>query len=121
VLRTALVLVASLSVLADPGPAKEPPRLDLARLYLASGTAVRVAPEVEALAGQRVRVAGFMARMEEYLPRGALYLTRMLIEAEEGGGGTGDLPPGALRVEVPRLAGEEIEWIPGAREVTGVL
>jgi len=120
VLHAAVALVVSLSASCDPATSKEAAKLDLAKLYVTNGASVRVAPDVEALAGRCVRVVGFMARMEEP-PRSALYLTRAPVEAEEGGGGTGDLPPGALRVEVPRFTGQEIEWIPGAIEVTGVL
>jgi len=96
------------------------PRLDLARLYVSTEGGSRVAPEVETLQGHRVRVAGFMVRMED-APRGAFYLTRAPLEAEEGGGGTGDLPPGTLRIELPRLAGQEIEWAPGLVEAIGTL
>jgi len=117
----ALLLVAALAAPGSLQASREPSRLELAKLYVTTGTGARVAPEVEALAGRRVRVVGFMAKMEEYVPRGALYLTRMPVETEEGGGGTGDLPPGALRVEVPHLAEKEIEWIPGAVEVIGTL
>jgi hypothetical protein len=121
VLHVALVLLASLSVSTDPPAPNELPQLDLSKLYVSNGMGIHVAPEVEALAGHRIRVVGYLARMEEYVPRGAVYLTRLPVETEEGGGGTGDLPPGALRVEVPRLAGEEIEWVPGAVEVIGTL
>jgi len=117
----ALALVVSLASASDQAASKELPRLDLAKLYVTNAIGARVAPEVEALEGCRVRVTGFMAKMEEYVPRGALYLTRVPIETEEGGAGTGDLPPGALRVEIPRLAGDEIEWIPGPIEAVGVL
>lgn len=115
-----LALVVSLSAAAGTAP-EELPRLDLARLYVATPAGAQVAPEVSALGGQRVRVVGYMARMEDEVPRGCLYLARAPVETEEGGGGTGDLPPGTLRVEIPRLAGEEIEWVPGPLEVTGVL
>lgn len=116
-----LALAVSLSAAGVPATPKELPRLDLARLYVATPGGAHVAPEVAALDGQRVRVVGYMAKMEDYVPRGSLYLARAPIETEEGGGGTGDLPPGALRVEIPRLADEEIEWVPGPLEVTGVL
>jgi hypothetical protein len=103
-----------------PPSSSEPVSLELARLYVASEGGARVAPEVEALHGRRVRALGFMARMEE-APKGAFYLTRYPVEAEEGGAGTGDLPPGALRVEIPRLRGEEVAWVPGVVEAVGSL
>ena len=115
--------IAFLLAAADEPPKRlvaDPARLDLARLYVPTERGARVAPEVEALRGRRVRVLGFMARMEE-APRGAFYLTRRPVESEEGGAGTADLPPGALRVEVPRLAGQEIAWAPDVIEVVGTL
>lgn len=99
---------------------EEPPRLDLARLYVSTASTTRIAPEVEALRGRRVRAVGYMARMED-APKGAFYLTRFPVEAEEGGAGTGDLPPGALRIEIPRLAGEEVAWVPDVVEAVGTL
>lgn len=95
-------------------------RLDLARLYENDARAARVAAGVEALHGERVRVAGYMVRMEG-APPGAFYLARYPMEAAEGGAGTADLPPGALRVEGSSRAGEEVAWVPGVVEVTGTL
>jgi hypothetical protein len=118
-----LALALFLSSAAEEAPKTAPPeptRIELAKLYASTGRGARVAPEIEALRGRRVRVLGFMARMED-APKGAFYLTRHPVEAEEGGAGTGDLPPGALRVEVPRLAGEEVAWIPGVVEAIGTL
>jgi hypothetical protein len=121
--QTALALALFLCSSADAAsrpPSEEPVRLDLAKLYRSTGRGTRVAPQVEALRGRRVRAVGFMVRMEE-APRGAFYLTRHPVEAEEGGAGTGDLPPGALRVEVPSLASEEVAWVPDVVEAVGRL
>lgn len=124
-----LTVALTVCLLAAPPPpsaavapvrSSDPTPLDLGRLYAATASGARVAPEVQALRGRRVRVVGYMAKMED-APRGAFYLTRTPVEAEEGGAGTGDLPPGALRVEVPRLAGEEVAWVPDAIEAVGTL
>jgi hypothetical protein len=122
-LSSTIVAIALLLLPASLPPSTsevEPVRLELDRLYETTAGTARVAPEVEALRGHRIRVAGYMVRMEE-APRGAFYLARYPVEAEEGGAGTGDLPPSALRVEVPTLAGQEVEWIPGPVEVVGNL
>ncbi len=119
---TFAVLLLAFSAADAPAkaPSTEPVLLDLARLYVASERGARIAPEVEALRGRRVRARGFMVRMEDP-PRGAFFLTRYPVDAEEGGAGTGDLPPGALRVEVPRLRGGEVEWVPDVVEAVGTL
>ena len=73
-----------------------------------------------ALDGQRVRIQGFMARMEDG-PAGAFYLASHPVNCDEGGAGTGDLPPDAVLVTVPWAAGVEIPFLAGPREVVGVL
>ena len=119
--RAALALALWLLSATDPAAKpEEPARLDLARLFVSTKEGTRVAPAVEALRGRRVRVVGFMAHMEE-APRGAFYLTRHPAEADESGAGTADLPPHAVRVESPRLAGEEIAWMPDLVEAVGTL
>jgi len=73
-----------------------------------------------ALDGQRVRIVGFMARMEDG-PAGAFYLASRPVSCDEGGAGTGDLPPDAVLVVVPWSAGAEIPFLAGPLEVVGVL
>jgi hypothetical protein len=72
------------------------------------------------LAGKRVRIAGFMAEMEEP-PKGGFYLCPSPAFAAEGGGGTADLPPGAVFVVVSSAAGKQLETIRRPLEVTGLL
>jgi hypothetical protein len=60
-----------------------------------------------------------MAELEEP-PRGAFYLTFRPVRCDEGGAGTGDLPPDSVRVVVRSAAGEEIPFYPGLLEVTGL-
>jgi hypothetical protein len=87
---------------------------------LAPGPKLAPSPKAVALAGKRVRLVGFMAELEDP-PRGAFYLTARPVKCDEGGGGTGDLPPDAVRVVVRTAAGQEIPFYPGAIEVSGVL
>jgi hypothetical protein len=72
------------------------------------------------LDGKRVRLVGFMARME-LLPKGAFFLTPRPVYCDESGGGTADLPPEAVRVVVRSFAGKPIPYTPRLLEVTGVL
>ncbi|MET0594055.1 MAG: hypothetical protein ABW133_15250 [Polyangiaceae bacterium] len=70
------------------------------------------------LAGQRVRMTGFMAEME-LAPKGAFYLTPIPIRCDEAGGGTADLPPTSVLVVVPTEKGRKIDHVAGELEATG--
>jgi hypothetical protein len=61
-----------------------------------------------------------MAELEDP-PRGAFYLTARPVRCDEGGGGTGDLPPDSVLVIARSATGQELPFYPGAIEVTGVL
>jgi hypothetical protein len=87
---------------------------------LAPGPKLVPSPRLATLKGRRVRLVGFMAELEDP-PRGAFYLTARPVRCDEGGGGTGDLPPDAVRVIVRSAAGQEIPFYPGPLEVSGVL
>jgi hypothetical protein len=64
--------------------------------------------QAKALAGQRVRLVGYMAHLEEG-PTDGFYLSPTPVHGDEMGGGTGDLPLVAVRVHlrpVPRALPE---------------
>jgi hypothetical protein len=110
----------AVTLTAPPPPGRpEPAPLDLTRTTVVDGGTSRVAPEVEQLAGRRVRAVGFMVRMEEPSPA-AFWLARWPTDADESGGGTADLPPDAVRVEVPWLP-KEVPFVPGPVEVVRTL
>jgi hypothetical protein len=73
-----------------------------------------------ALNGQRVRIVGFMAHMEEPV-HGAFYLCPRPTECAEGGAGTGDLPASAVRVILPGPPDRALPFNPQALEVVGRL
>jgi hypothetical protein len=110
------LLVPASTPAAEPGQAVQLAFSDL----LASGPRLAPSPKVIALAGRRVRLIGFMAELEDP-PRGAFYLTARPVRCDEGGGGTGDLPPDAVLVTVRSASDQEIPFYPGAIEVAGVL
>jgi hypothetical protein len=122
-LALVLALAASSPRATAPSPAAgavAPATLSFDRLFTVSKAGARVvSPEVEALAGRQVRLVGHMVQMEEP-SRGALYLAARPVMADESGGGTGDLPPGAVRVEVPALE-HDVPWFEGPLEVVGRL
>jgi len=113
-----LAISIAAALLVSTTPASPAATLTFDRLYVNGPAGARVAPEVEALAGQTVRLVGHMAQMEEPSP-GAFYLAPRPVDADESGGGTGDLPPRSVRVEVPGR--DELPWIRGPVEVEGRL
>lgn len=115
-----LAAAASLLLAAGPSPAEALPSLPLAALVAEGPRGLAPSPRAMALAGRRVRLVGHMARMEEP-PEGAFYLVAAPLTCDEGGGGTADLPPDAVRVEVRSAAGAPVRWLAGRIEVTGRL
>jgi hypothetical protein len=99
---------------ADPAP------LAFSEYFRTGNARLEPSAKLLSLDGQRVRLTGFMAHMEEG-PEGAFYLASRPVACDEGGAGTGDLPPDAVLVVVPWASGSEIPFLPGPLEVVGVL
>jgi hypothetical protein len=93
--------------------------LDLRDLLETGGAALRPSPKALALAGNRVRLQGFMAEME-ILPKGAFYLVAHPVHCDEAGGGTADLPPETVLVVVPSLASKAMAYVRGALALNGI-
>jgi hypothetical protein len=98
----------------------EVPSLAFGDFFQVSSSELKLSERLRALSGQRVRLVGFMAKME-VAPKGAFYLTPRPVSCDEEGGGTADLPPEAVYVVVRSSAGQEIPHSPRALEVTGLL
>jgi hypothetical protein len=94
------------------------PTIPLGALVASGPRGLEPSARAHALAGQRVRLVGHMAHLEE-APGGAFYLAARPVECDEGGGGNADLPPEAVRVVVRSAAGTPVRWLPGPIEVTG--
>ena len=97
-----------------------PTALAFSEFFDSSPQEILVSPRLRALVGQRVKLVGFMAKME-IAPKGAFYLTPRPVSCDEEGGGTADLPLEAVYVVVRNSAGKEIPHTPRALEVTGLL
>lgn len=98
-----------------------PPALPLAwSELLEPGASLAPSAKIRALAGQRVRLVGFMAEMELPIP-GAFYLVPEPVECDEAGGGTADLMPTSVLVLSESARGQVVPHVPGALDVTGVL
>ena len=69
---------------------------------------------------KRVRLVGFMAQMEDPI-KGGFYLCPRPVFCDEGGGGTGDLPPESVFVIVRSAKGKVLEHKPQPLEAVGIL
>jgi hypothetical protein len=113
----AAAAVLGMAILLSAG---EPSALAFSDFFRPASTKLQPSDRLLALHGQRVRIVGFMAQMEDG-PSGAFYLAARPVNCDEGGAGTGDLPPDAVLVVVPWSAGAEIRFLPGPLEVVGTL
>ena len=111
--------VPSIGVAGDE-PARPPETLTFRELAPASASE-RFSERVARLAGQPIRIVGYMAHFLEDPPKGMFYLCPLPVSLDEGGAGTGDLPPDHIRVSVPALAAQPLPFLPRPLEVTGVL
>jgi hypothetical protein len=104
-------------------PQAQPSRaepLAFGELFESSPRELKPTAKLLRLDGKRVKMVGYMAQMEEP-PSGAFYLAARPTFCGEGGAGTGDLPPDAVRVVVRSRRGKPVPFIPGPLEVTGIL
>ena len=90
------------------------------RELLEPGAKLRPSSKARSLDGQRVRIAGFMAQLEEPI-KGGFYLVPRPMSLDESGAGTGDLPLESVLVLVPGSTDKVIPHLPGALEGTGIL
>jgi hypothetical protein len=124
---TLVLLVASCHVVPPAGPrptagrrADDDVQIGFDDLFQATSSGIAPTTKLLAANGKRVRVVGFMAQMEQPLSDG-FYLTRHPLSCDEGGGGTGDLPPDAIRIQVVAARSVGVPFIPGPIEIIGVL
>jgi len=105
-------------------PSAEPARPVAQRLdfgeFFEPGAGLHPSPGLRSLAGQRVRLVGFMAQLE-LPPRGAFYLVPRPVRCDESGAGTADLPPESVLVLSASSAGRVVPFLAGALELTGTL
>jgi len=109
-------------LLVAPGGGREAPPVPLAfpEFFDPSPQGLEPSVRLRGLAGKRVRLIGYMARME-LPPKGGFYLCPSPVLVTEAGGGTADLPPDAVLVVARSAKGKELAHIQRVLEVTGVL
>jgi len=94
--------------------------LSFKEFFEASPRELKPSQKLLSLNGKRVRMVGYMARMERVVP-GAFYLVPHPVMCDEEGGGTSDLPVENVLVLVRSAKDREIAFIPRPVEVTGIL
>jgi len=127
-LSTPVLLLLPLLTAPAPAPTREAPKKDgaspvavaVGQLVEANGRALAPSRRALALAGKPVRLLGYMVHTEEPT-RGAFWLASRPVECDEGGAGTGDLPPDAVRVVLLGNADEPVPHVEGPLAVAGVL
>ena len=87
---------------------------------VSAGTSLAPSERALQLAGQRVRMVGFMAELELAL-HGAFFLTSRPVHGDEAGAGTAELPIDAVLISLPFLRERPVPHVMGAVEVVGVL
>lgn len=96
------------------------PTLDFAELYVFGPRAPRITDKTQGLHGKRVTMVGFMVALQRPVT-GGFFVSPYPADADESGGGRGDLPPTAVLVLPKVAAGHEVAFVPGALEITGIL
>jgi hypothetical protein len=126
---SALVLLCGLGCAASVLPTKQAApateravqpaadRLEFSEFF-EPGARLQPSEKLRSLAGKRVRLVGFMARLE-LPPTGAFYLVPRPIHCDESGGGTADLPPESVLVLSAASTGKVVPFLEGALELTG--
>jgi hypothetical protein len=116
-----LAILLSNPCLAQPADPKPPVTvIKFSEFFVATPRELKPSSRLQSLSGKRVRLTGFMAKME-IAPEGAFYLTPEPVVCDEAGGGTADLPPTAVRVIVRSLQGQMVPYSPRVLDVSGVL
>jgi hypothetical protein len=110
-------LLIALALLTPQPPAQE---LSFREFFEPTPRELRPSGKLVSLQGQRVRLAGFMARSEDP-PTGGFFLCSFPVVTTEAGGGTADLPPETVFVVVPKARGRTIPHSPRPMTVEGVL
>jgi hypothetical protein len=97
-----------------------PVPLKFSEFFEKSDTTLKPTQHLLSLNGKHVKIDGFMAHMEEG-PTGVFYICPQPTFCDEEGGGTADLPPESVRVIVRSMKNEQVNFIPHAISVIGVL
>jgi hypothetical protein len=116
-------LAFAVLLLAQAPPSETPPAaplLDLRELVSVQDGKPDLSPKARSLAGQRVRLRGWLVVFEE-APADGFWLAPRPVFQDESGAGSGELPPTAVRVTAPPEVLAALPADPIALEVDGIL
>lgn len=122
---SALTALAALLPLTPPVRAAAPPHaaapvpLAFTDFFVPPPAPLQLTPKIEALNGKRVKLQGYMVKMEPMA--GAFYLTQHPTFCDEEGAGTADLPPACVLVIVRGAKNRTLGFVGRPLLVTGVL
>ncbi len=119
ILSLATAFNTTISVRQNSGEDRPEP-LKFSEFFEISGSQLRPSARLMSLRGRRVRIVGYMARMEEPL-KGAFYLCPRPVYGDESGGGTADLPVETVLVIVNSAKDKWLEYFARPLEVVGLL
>jgi hypothetical protein len=114
----AAALVLSVSSGATPAAPATP--VSFEEFFDPSPRELLPSAKLRSLEGQRVRLVGYMARLEQPMV-GGFFLASRPVVCDEAGEGTADLPPSAVFVVMRAYDGKEVPFSPRLLEVTGRL
>ena len=95
--------------------------LEFAEMYTVTPRELKPSEKLLSLNGKQVRLVGFMAELEEIPNRGSFFLCSLPCQCDEGGAGTADLPPQAIRVMLAYAPKRDIPHVRGRLILTGRL
>lgn len=97
-----------------------PIRLKFSEFFAPGQIELKYSDKLLSLNGKRVRIVGFMAKMETSITDG-FYLCARPVEGDESGNGDSDLPPANVFVVLRSAKDREVAFKPRALEATGIL
>ncbi len=115
-----LTALAALLPLAAPVHAAAPVPLAFTEFFVPPPAPLQLSSKTEALNGKRVKLQGYMVKMENPMA-GAFFLTQHPTFCDEEGAGTADLPPACVRVVVRGAKNRTLGFVGRPLIVTGIL
>ncbi len=100
------------------GPAPVP--LAFTEFFIPPPAPLQLSDKMQTLSGKRVKLQGYMVKMENPMA-GSFYLTQHPTFCDEEGAGTADLPPACVRVIVRGAKDRPLGFVGRPLIVTGIL
>lgn len=112
--------LTALLPLTPPARAAAPVPLAFTEFFVPPPAPLELSSKMQTLNGKRVKLQGYMVKMENPMA-GAFYLTQHPTFCDEEGAGTADLPPACVRVIVRGAKNRTLGFVGRPLIVTGLL